>query len=492
MKEIVVIGGGFSGLAAASHLARQGFRVRLLEKNESLGGRARSFSDGGFHFDMGPSWYWMPEIFEAYFEEMGSRVSDHYELIRLDPSYRVHFEDGSLDLPAGKERVAESFEALETGASKELLRFLQAAEKKYRIGMGEMVRKPSLSPLEFAKPRVLRELFSLGLFSPLSGHIRKRFHHPWIRKILEFPVLFLGSDARHIPALYSLMNHADIGLGTWYPKGGMKKVIDAMERVAVDLGVEIRTGEAVEGIERGQAGKGPRVRTRKGEYDTDATIASCDGAFADRELLGPENARYSETYWKKRTMAPSVLLFFLGVERRVEGLEHHNLFFDRPFDPHLKSIREESGWPEDPLFYVCAPSRTDATVAPQGMENLFILVPLPPGLKHSEKEAERIYQQVMERLGSRIGISVREHVTVKHTYGPDDLVQDYHAFRGNAYGLANTLRQTAFLKPTMRSRKVPHLYFAGQTTVPGPGVPPSLISGGIAAELARKELSRKM
>ena len=432
----------------------------------------------------------MPDVFDHHFEALGSKVSEHYELERLDPSYRVFFEEGELDIPAGKERVAERFESLEAGSGEELHRFLNDAAEKYRIGMGDLVRKPSLSIFEFLQPSVIKGLFSMDLFRSLSSHIRKRFEHPWIRKVLEFPVLFLGSDAERIPALYSLMNHADITLGTWYPKGGMKEVVNGMERTAIDLGVRIQKGEAVQAI-RPDEGKGLFVQSERGSYTCSGAVATSDGAYTDRELLGPDHANYSSSYWESRTMAPSVLLFFLGVDGKLEGLEHHNLFFDRPFEPHLETIRNESGWPEDPLFYVCAPSRTDTSVAPEGKENLFVLVPLPPGLENDRSEEERIYGQVMDRLEKRIGEPVREKVLLRHHYGPDELRRDHHAFRGNAYGLANTLKQTALLKPSMKSKKLDGLYLAGQTTVPGPGVPPSLISGELAAGLLSKDLKRE-
>ncbi len=486
---LIVIGGGFAGLSAASHLAAKGHHVRLFEKNESLGGRARSFSDRGFFFDMGPSWYWMPDVFEEHFRKLGSSVKANYTLQRLDPSYRVFFQEGSFDLPAGKERVAELFEGIEKGSGGQLLRFLKEAEKKYRIGMGDLVRKPSLSLLEFLDPRVIKGLFSMDLFTSLSSHIRKRFQDPRIRRILEFPILFLGSEPERIPALYSLMNHADISLGTWYPKGGMKEVVKGMEKRARELGVELRCSEPVRRI-RPRDGKGPLVETEHNSYPSRATVASNDGEHVDRELLGPELARYSESYWSQRTMAPSVQLFFLGIDGELDMLEHHNLFFDRPFEAHIRSIREEKAWPEDPLFYVCAPSRSDPSVAPEGKENLFVLVPLAPGLHNSEEESERIYRRVMERLETRTGIALKERVIIRHDYGPDDLRRDHNAFQGNAYGLANTLRQTALLKPSMKSRKVEGLYFAGQTTVPGPGVPPSLISGEIVADLIDRERGR--
>ena len=483
MKQVVVIGSGFAGLAAACRLARDGYAVTVLEKNDQLGGRARTWVRDGFTFDMGPSWYWMPDVFEEFFGQFGKRPSDYYDLVRLDPSYRV-FLPGTdkADVPAGREALDALFEAREPGSAARLGRFLDEAAETYRIGMGEFVRKPSLSLKEFLDPRLLTLAPKLGMFTSMRDRVAKVVSNDALRQILEFPVLFLGGTARQIPAMYSLMNHADLVQGTWYPMGGMRLVADAMVALARELGVEMLPSTEARSI-RVEQGRAVAVVTDQGELRTDWVVGAGDYHHVEQQLLAPEHRMYDERWWDKQVLSPSSLLVFLGVDRRLDGLLHHNLFFDEGLDEHADAIYQNPAWPSRPLFYACVPSRTDSSVAPPGCENLFLLVPLAPGLADSDAARERILDIVMERLEQRCGVGVRKHVVVRRTYAHSDFAADYHAYKGNAYGLANTLRQTAIFKPRMRSSKVSNLVFAGQLTVPGPGVPPSLLSGGMAADL---------
>jgi phytoene desaturase len=480
-KRVAVIGGGFSGLSAAAYAAKAGHRVTLFEKHDQLGGRARVWRSDGFTFDMGPSWYWMPDVFERWFADFGEPVP--YELKRLDPGYGVIFADGTFEVPASVTQLAKQFEALEPGAGQKLEEFLSDAALKYRIAMGDYVQRPSLSISEFIDRRLIVESRQLEMFTPISKAIRKRFAHPWIRSILEFPVLFLGGTAEQIPAMYALMNHADLSLGTWYPmptpgmkETGMALIVEGMAKTAARQGAEFRLGQPVLELKTAHH----KIEAVNGE-PFDAVLATGDYAAMEK-LLAAELRGYSEAYWGKRTMSPSCLLFYLGVDRPVEKLQHHNLFFDEPLAPHAELIFRTPGWPEKPLFYVCAPSKTDSSCAPEGMENLFLLVPLSGDLEDSDAERQRQYDRIMTRLEIHVGHPIRPHVIVQRSYAMRDFAADYSALRGNAYGLANTLLQTAFLKPRLRSQKVKNLIFAGQLTVPGPGVPPSLISGRLAAE----------
>ena len=479
--RVVVIGGGFGGLSAAAHLARAGARVTLLEKNESFGGRARVWEEGGFRFDMGPSWYWMPDVFEDFFGRFGKRPSDYYALTRLDPSYRVVFGPGEqVDLPAGVEPLERLFEELEPGAGARLRSFLADAEYKYARGMGEFVRKPGLSLREFADPRLLWALVRLQMLQSFRSHVERHFRHPWLRQLVEFPVLFLGSTAPKTPALFSLMNHADMSLGTWYPMGGMGAVVRGMVELAREEGAELRSGAEVDEIVV-EGGRVTGVRAGGGLIPAEVVLANADYAHTEQALLAPEHRQYSPRYWEERTLSPSSLLFYLGVRGRVEGLQHHTLFFDEPLDDHADAIYENPRWPERPLFYVSAPSRTDPGVAPEGHENLCVLIPLAPRLQDDDETRERYYHLVMDRLERLTGQTIRERVVVKRSYAHRDFARDYHALGGNAYGLANTLTQTAILRPRLRSRRVRGLYFTGQLTVPGPGVPPAIVSGEVAA-----------
>lgn len=481
MKRVIVIGSGFAGLAAASCLAQKGYQVTILEKNQVPGGRARKFEAEGFMFDMGPSWYWMPDVFEAYFALFGKKVSDYYDLVRLDPSYTIFFgQDDEMEVPANREALFAMFEQHEPGSSVHLAKFLEEAAYKYKVGMQEFVHKPGHSIWEFADLRVITSLFRLQMFQSMSSHVRKLFKNPKLVQLLEFPVLFLGATPQNTPAMYSLMNHADLALGTWYPMGGMHKIVEAMVSLAEELGVEIKLGEEVKQIYVPN-GHATKVLTATGEYEADIVVGGADYHHVEQHLLAPEHRQYTEQYWDKRTMAPSSLLFYLGINKRLTGLHHHNLFFDEDLGQHAVDIYDVPKWPAKPLFYACLPSITDPSVAPEGCENVFLLVPLAPNLEDTEELREQYYDIIMARLERLTGQSVREHVVYKRSFAHRDFVEDYHAYKGNAYGLANTIMQTAFLKPKLRSPKVSNLFYAGQLTTPGPGVPPSLISGQVVA-----------
>lgn len=488
-KHVVVIGSGFAGLSAATHLASNtSCSVTLLEKNNSPGGRARKFEHQGFVFDMGPSWYWMPDVFEDYFAQFGKKPADYYDLIRLDPSYAVVYgEKDVLDIPADLGEFKKMLDRIEPGAGVQLDKFLAQAKYKYQVGIHDLVKRPSRSLLEFASPSLLVDMIRMDIFQSMSKHVRKFFSHEKIIRLMEFPVLFLGETAENIPALYSLMNYADIALGTWYPKKGMHEIIRGMVALAEEKGVKIHYSAEVEKIEIDN-GLAKSIRLKSGEIiQADIIVAGADYHHVDKHLLDPKYSNYSEEYWDKRVMAPSSLLFYMGINKRLKNLRHHNLFFDEPLGPHADAIYTNPRWPEKPLFYASVPSITDPTVAPEGMENLFLLIPLAPDLEDSEEMREKYYGIIMDRLEKISGHEIRSHVIYKRSYAHSDFKTDYHAFKGNAYGLANTLLQTAILKPSLKNKKVSNLYYTGQLTVPGPGVPPSLISGGVVAREVMKE-----
>lgn len=488
-KKVIVIGAGFSGLSCATHLAQQGYDVTILEKNDSPGGRARQFKAEGFTFDMGPSWYWMPDVFERYFEDFGKKRSDYYDLVRLDPSYSVFFGENDVwNIPAKMSELEDFFEKVEPGSAAHLREFLKEAEYKYTAGIGDFVMKPSQSIAEFMDLKLLMSLFRLDMFTSMATHLRKRFKNPKLLQLLEFPVLFLGATAAKTPALYSMLNHADINLGTWYPPGGMYEIIRAMEKLALEKGVKIRYSSEVNGVTVGADNSISSVSTAADNFPADVVIAGADYQFIDQQVLPEKYRHYSAEYWDKRVMAPSCLLFYLGLNKKLDNLHHHSLFFDEDFDVHTHEIYEDPKMPSSPLFYVCAPSVTDPTVAPENCENIFVLIPLAPGLDDPDDGwRDKYYEMVMERMEKLTGQSIRDAVIYKRSYALQDFKSDYHAFKGNAYGLANTLMQTAFLKPKIKNKHLKNLYYTGQLTVPGPGMPPSLISGKVAAGLVIKE-----
>lgn len=482
MSKIVVIGSGFSGLAASSYLAKEGHKVDLLEKNSKIGGRARTFESNGFLFDMGPSWYWMPDAFEGFFTAFGKCAEDFYQLKQLDPGFQVVFGVNEfIALPASKQALRDLFESLEKGSSTKLDAFLEEGKYKYYLGMHKFAQMPSLSWMEFANAELMFGALRSHVFRSMKSYVRRFFKDPRLVAIMEFPVLFLGAKPSKIPALYSLMNYAALDLGTYYPMGGMYKIVEAMQSIALSFGVNIETSCNVEHISADDS-RVMSVKTSKGIMACDAVIASGDYHHIEQELLDKKYRNYGEAYWNQRVLAPSSLIFYLGVSKKIKRLIHHNLFFDRDFETHASEIYDEPQWPKEPLFYVCCPSKTDPAVAPEGMENLFILVPIAPGLPDNEETRERYYRMILDRMEKACGDSIKDFVVFKRSYCVNDFISDYNAYKGNAYGLANTLSQTAVLKPSVRNKYLDNLFYAGQLTVPGPGVPPALISGKIAAQ----------
>ncbi len=486
--RIGVVGSGFAGLAAATELADKGYDVTVLEKNDSFGGRARKFEVDGFSFDMGPSWYWMPEVFKDYYERFGYKVSDFYDLKRLDPSYQIMFKNGeSLNIPASLDDLYDLFEEIESGSSKKLAKFLEEAQYKYEVGMSEFVWKPSHNILEFADFRVLKSAFRLQMFSSISKQVRSLFKNEKLRALLEFPVLFLGATPQDTPALYSLMNYADLSLGTWYPMGGMNKIVEAFISIAKEKGVKLISSQNVISVSDNRS-LITHLHTDKQTYQFDHIIAACDYHHFDQEILDSSQAQYSTEYWNNRSMAPSSLLYYIGLDIKLpDNIHHHNLFFDEDFDVHAMEIYKDPKWPTKPLFYLCSPSKTDTSVAPVGCENIFLLMPLAPDLEDDELQRNKYFDIMCDRVLERCSIDIRKHVLYKRSFAMKNFKEDYNSYKGNAYGLANTLLQTAFLKPKMKSKKLSNLYYAGQLTTPGPGVPPSIISGLVAAnEIIKK------
>lgn len=487
--RIAVIGAGFAGLAAAALLAKDGCEVTVIEKNEMAGGRARTWEKDGFTFDMGPSWYWMPDVFENYYQLFNKTASDFYELKRLSPSYRIYFDkDDTLDVPATLDDLYQLFEQLEPGSSKNLKSFLDQAKYKYDVGMNEYVFKPSHSIIEYFDPRLAISGIKLQLLGNMRKHVHQLFKNERLRKLLEFPVLFLGATPQNTPALYSLMNYADLVLGTWYPMGGMHKIVTAMQKIAEEQGVKFIFDTEVTKIAV-KNNIAEEVMTNKGSFKSDFVVGNADYHHIDQHLFEAPHRNYSEKYWDERTMAPSCLLFYIGLNKKLDNILHHNLFFDEDFDQHAEEIYTEPQWPTKPLFYACCPSVTDPDVAPEGCENLFFLVPLAPDLKDSEGKREEYFNLLTERFKNLTGNDIKNNILFKRSYAMNDFVADYHAFKGNAYGLANTLKQTAFLKPKMKS-KVTNFLYTGQLTVPGPGVPPAIISGQVVAKEIKKKLKK--
>jgi phytoene desaturase len=484
-KIISILGAGFSSLSASCYLAKAGYEVTIYEKNDSIGGRARRLCQDGFTFDMGPTWYWMPDVFERFFNDFDTIPSNYYKLLKLDPGYQVYFgKKNSVSISANMEKICALFETEEKGSSTYLRKFLKEAESNYNIAVKDLVYKPGVSPLELITPKTITKL--IQLFYSIRRSIKGKFSNPRLIKILEFPVLFLGAKPSDTPAMYNFMNWADFGLGTWHPIGGMYEVVNGIKLLATELGVKFVTNAEVQKIEINEKGWATELIVNGKNIPTDIVLSGADYHHTE-QLLPLSYRQYSEEYWKKRKFAPSSLLFYVGFDKKIDNISHHTLFFDSEFDSHAESIYDTLDWPKDPLFYASFPSKTDDSFAPSGKEAATFLIPIAIGLEDNEELRNKYFNHLMDRLENLTDQKLKDSVLFVKSYCVKDFVKDYNSYGGNAYGLANTLNQTAFLRPKIKSKKVKNLFFTGQLTVPGPGVPPALISGKIAAESIFKQ-----
>ena len=483
-KKIAIIGSGFSSLSAAAYLAKKNFKVHVYEKNKTFGGRARQLKKQGFTFDMGPSWYWMPDVFESFYNDFDKTTSDFYKLDRLDPGYQVVFgENERILIGDSLEKIFSVFEKEEKGSSIKLKRFINIAKENYNIAIKDLVYRPGISPLELITPQTIKKI--KYFLSNIKKDVCKDFQSPKLRQILQFPVLFLGAKPSNTPSFYNFMNYADFGLGTWHPEKGMYSIVLAMVELAKSLGVKFYADSEIEKICVDKDGRAYGIKVKNKLEKADIVLSGADYHHSE-SLLDPKYRRYSEVYWNKKTFAPSSLLFYIGLDKKIKNVSHHTLFFDVDFDEHADSIYNNPSWPKDPLFYVNFPSISDSSMAPKGKEACFILIPIAPGIEDSKKLREKYFNKVLERLEKLTKQNIRDNIIFSESFCVNDFIKEYNSYKGNAYGLANTLFQTAFLRPKLISNKVKNLYFTGQLTVPGPGVPPAIISGKLVAELISK------
>ena len=483
-KKIAIIGSGFSSLSAAAYLAKKNFKVHVYEKNKTFGGRARQLKKQGFTFDMGPSWYWMPDVFESFYNDFDKTTSDFYKLDRLDPGYQVVFgENERILIGDSLEKIFSVFEKEEKGSSIKLKRFINIAKENYNIAIKDLVYRPGISPLELITPQTIKKI--KYFLTNIKKDVCKDFQSPKLRQILQFPVLFLGAKPSNTPSFYNFMNYADFGLGTWHPEKGMYSIVLAMVELAKSLGVKFYSDSEIEKICVDKDGRAFGIKIKNKLEKADIVLSGADYHHSE-SLLDPKYRRYSEAYWNKKTFAPSSLLFYIGLDKKIKNVSHHTLFFDVDFDVHADSIYNNPSWPKDPLFYVNFPSISDSSMAPKGKEACFILIPIAPGIEDSKKLREEYFNKVLKRLEKLTKQNIRDNIIFSESFCVNDFIKEYNSYKGNAYGLANTLFQTAFLRPKLISNKVKNLYFTGQLTVPGPGVPPAIISGKLVAELISK------
>ena len=484
-KSVQIIGSGFSSLSAACYLAKFGYKVSIFEKNNNVGGRARQLKKKGYTFDIGPSWYWMPDVFDRFFSDFEKKTSDYYKIDKLDPAYRIFFEDEIMTIGDSMEKICDEFERIEKGSGTKLKTFIAKAQDNYRIAVNKILyNAPGISAKELVTKDTITRVDQF--FKTISQQVRKNFKNAKLISALEFPSLFLGAKPNKTPSFFSFMNFADFGLGTWHPRGGMYEIIKGMEALAIELGVKIHTNHNVDKIVVENATV-IGVETKGALIKSDIVLSGADYHHSET-LLDIKYRQYSEAYWDKKIFAPSSLLFYIGIDKKIKNAEHHNLFFDANFETHAEEIYDNPKWPSRPLFYVNIPSKTDPSMAPEGCDALFILIPIAPGIKDTSNLRNHYLENIIKRFEEKTEQSIQNNIIFKESFCVEDFKSEYNSYKGNAYGMAMTLFQTAFLRPKLKSSKVKNLYFTGQLTVPGPGVPPSLISGKLTAQLIQKVL----
>jgi len=493
-KKAIVIGSGFGGMSAATYLAKAGFEVTILEKNSWVGGRAQSWSKDGFRFDMGPSWYLLPDQFDRYFADFGHKTSDFYQLTKLSPSYKIfHLDNQVVEVPNNPQEAEKFFESIEVGAGDKFKKYIDNAKFKYYFAINKFVYRQFDSILDFANIDIIKSIFQLNIFSSLENIIYKNFKSPLLRKILGYPAVFLGGFPNRIPAVYSLLNWVDFGLGAWYPQGGFQAVSKGFEKLAVEQGVKFELDDEVVKLNI-ESGKVVSVITKNGlEYIADVVVTNADYQWVDENLLGPEYQNYDSKKWDSRYLAASCLNYYIGLDVKIKNLLPHTFIFDGDWDAHGDSIYGKGGgiftksdntrsWPKKPLIYIHTPSKVDKEVAPENGEALFVLVPIASGLEDTPEKRKEIFEFVLEKLEKYTGQNIRDHIKVYRDYCIKDFQNDYHAYKGNAFGLGQTLFQTASFRPKNYSKKLSNLFFSGQYTLPGTGTAMSMISGKVTAD----------
>ena len=481
-SDVVVIGGGFGGLSTACYLAGAGADVTLLEKNDQLGGRASRLEVDGFRFDMGPSWYLMPDVFERFFGHFGHEPAEYYDLTRLDPHYRIFFKDGDrVDMVPDLSENRKTFESYEPGAAERFDEYLEKSKQNYEVGMEHFVYEDRTSISDYLDWNVAKNARGLSLIGSMQDHVEKYFKHPKLQQIMQYTLVFLGGAPNNTPALYNLMSHVDFNMGVYYPENGLGGVVDGVVELGEELGVDFRTGAPAAEI-RGREGAFV-TRTEDGrEFYSDYVVSDADYRHTEMELLDEQKRQYDAEYWDSRTYAPSAFLLYLGVEGDVDPLAHHSLVLPTDWDDHFETIFEDPAWPDDPAYYLCVPSQTDDAVAPEGHSNLFALVPIAAGLEDTPELRQQYRDMVLDDIAANTGVELHDRIVVEERFCVNDFADRYNSTQGTALGLAHTLRQTALFRPSHRSSAVDGLYFTGAFTTPGIGVPMCLISGQLTAE----------
>lgn len=487
-KKVIIIGSGIGGLGSAALLSKSGYEVTVIEKNENLGGRANIFEAEGYTFDTGPSWYLMPDVFEQYFKLLNEKISDHLDLVKLSPSYRVFFSDDEelpvVDIHSDLEKDLPLFEQLEPGVTPKLKAYLKRSGEQYEMAKETFMYRNLGFSLEFLKWKVIKKGIELNPFQTMQSYLNKWFKSDRLKKILEYTLVFLGSDPAKTPAMYNIMNAIDFNMGVYYPKGGIYEIVKALVNINKKHGTQFKTNAPVNKIII-ENKKAIGVQLENGDVlKADLIISNADLWFTETKLLEKRYQTYPERYWKKAILSPSAFIMYLGLDRELDLLSHHNLRFGADWKQNFKELFDTPQLPEDPSYYICKPTETDPDLSPKGTDNLFVLVPIPPGLDLSENDMSSYRQKILNLMKKDLKLpKIEDYIVYERTYWSDDFKNDYNAYKGTALGLAHTLKQT-LKRPLNYSKKVKNLYYVGASTSPGIGMPICLIS----AELVYKRI----
>lgn len=487
-KKIIIIGSGIGGLGAAALLSKKGYQVTVVEKNKTLGGRANIFEAEGYTFDMGPSWYLMPDVFEQYFALLDEKISDHLDLVKLSPSYRVFFANDTempvVDIHSNLEKDLPLFEKLEPGISPKLKEYLKRSGEQYEMAKETFMYRNLGFSLDFLHWKVIKKGIELNPFQTMQSYLNKWFKSDRIKKILEYSLVFLGSDPSKTPAMYNIMNAIDFNMGVYYPKGGIYEIIKALVNINKKHGTQFLSEKPVAKIlVENKKVKGVLLEDGV-TLEADIVISNADLWFTETKLLSKQHQTYPKSYWEKTVMSPSAFIMYLGLDRKIDSLSHHNLRFGEDWEQNFKELFDAPQLPLDPSYYICKPTETDPDLSPPNTDNLFVLVPIPPGLELSETDMTQYRKKVYQLMKKDLNLpELEDYVVFEKTYWSDDFKKDYNAYKGTALGLAHTLKQT-LLRPSNKSKKVKNLFYVGAGTSPGIGMPTCLIS----AELVYKRI----
>lgn len=482
--SVLIVGAGIGGLSLAALLAENGKQVTIIEKNSSPGGRARYYKEQGYTFDMGPSWYIMPDIYEKYFNNLGLNISDCYNLVRIDPSYRIFFKNSEkIDISSNLGENLKLFNTFEKNGGEKLKKYLEKAERDYKVAVDQLLMRDYDLLRNLVSGRLILDSLKLPLFGNIDDYISNIFTSEKAKRILEYSIGFIGGSPKNTPSIYYIMNYVDLNLGVWYPIGGIGKIVEKLFELCNKRGVNFLFNENVTKITT-EKGTVTGVETSKENYKAEIVIVNADYPHSELNLLETSNRTYPKKYWDNKLFAPSALVIYIGLSKKIQNLVHHNLYLAGDWNLSFNILYDldDPEWPANVSYYVNVTSKTDPSISPKQGETIFILIPTPENFSDTTEARELLYKKILQHIEKIIGEEIIGYEKVKRIFGPNDFVEDYNAFKGTSLGLVHTLTQSAIFRPSHRSKKIKNLYYNGHYTHPGIGIPLVLMSSQILSK----------